>query len=111
MDFVLTETGLECPPGFLALSPEEKAAICNGAGPRRFGWLIPDTMYGLSVTPAADIHDYMYHVGWNQEEADALFKKNMHRIIDMHGGKLRGVRRVRANTYFWFVSAFGRFFK
>ena len=60
-------------------------ADCNGCGT---GWntrLVPDTIYGVSITPACCIHDYMYSVGKTIEDkctADRVFLNNMLRIIE-----------------------------
>ncbi len=76
---------LWAPDEYWNLPPEEKKDICNGVGPRVFGYLIPDTIWLLNVSEAADIHDYMYHVGKNLDDknrADEIFLNNMIRIIE-----------------------------
>ena len=67
------------------LKPKEKKEICNGVGPKGLGWLFPETNWGLSMTPAANIHDYDYHVGKTEEdkiEADNNFLSNMKTLIN-----------------------------
>jgi hypothetical protein len=103
---------LYAPPEYWLLTPEEKARICNGAGPKGYGWAVPDTLYGLSIRSAADIHDYMYHVGTtlaDKLEADRVFLNNMLRIIGAktHFKWLAWLRTRRANKYYWAVDQFG----
>lgn len=107
------ETELYAPAGYWALTPAEKAKLCNGAGPDNFAWLVPDTMYGLSITEAANIHDYMYsplYTPWSDEtkkEADRVFLNNMIRIINNASKWLRWLRLRRAHTYYNAVKYFG----
>jgi len=66
-------------------SAAQKAEVCNGAGPRRFGWLIPDTFCGLCITEPANIHDWNYQFGETIEdfhEANRNFKWNMLRMAE-----------------------------
>lgn len=99
-------------PGYWELTTEEKAKICNGAGPRGFGYLVPDTIWGLSVTAAADIHDWMYYVGTvenDKKRADKIFLNNMVRIIEDKTwfNWLRKLRCHRAEIYYKAVVKFG----
>lgn len=106
---------LIAPQSYLDATPKEKEEVCNGAGPRKFGWLVPDTLYLLSITIAANIHDWMYHKRWNKDKADRVFLMNMLRIIDAEttdtmilGRLLRCLRHKRALKYFEAVSQFGQ---
>lgn len=113
---ITTKLGLVAPVQYTRLTQEHKDSICNGAGPKRWGWLVPDTMYGLSITAAANIHDYMYYVmsvtpaskwAYNQKVADELFYANMCTLINEKGGWLRRPRLTRAWLYYKAVSSFG----
>jgi len=42
---------LKAPEKYWSLTDDQKAAMCNGCGPKKFGYLVPDTMYGLNITP------------------------------------------------------------
>jgi hypothetical protein len=96
----------------------QRAVICNGAGPRKYGWLVPDTLWGLRITEAANIHDWMYWEGEAEEEretADTVFLRNMLIIVFRNTTKtpilgvlLRWFRSVRAVGYFWAVREFGK---
>ena len=93
------------PPAYHSLSDDEKSLICNGAGPRGKGWLVPDTMYGLSVKEAANIHDYSYHIGVTHRDklwADIYFLVNLViTIMDARAGRLVTWWRLkRALVYF-----------
>jgi len=101
------------PEAYKKLTQKQAAAIINGCGPG--GWkidLVPDTLWGLNITDACDIHDYMYHVGddiKDKEEADRVFLNNMIRLVNA-GTKcrwLRLLRRHRANIYYSAVKKFG----
>jgi hypothetical protein len=99
--------GLEAPERYFRMFEAEKRLVCNGAGSKGWGWLVPDTMWGLSVTEAANIHDYMYWWRLGRKESDKLFYKNMLSIINNKGGFLRYPRRLRAYTYYKAVRVFG----
>ncbi len=108
----MSATVLYAPEGYWNLSPSEKEEICNGCGPKGLGgWIVPNTLYGLSIKEACNIHDYMYWVGKTErdrEEADRAFLNNMVRIIsDQSGVILRPFRRYRAMTYYGFVQDIG----
>jgi len=116
---------LYAPEIYKKLSACEKKAIVNGCGAG--GWkidLVPNTLYGLDVTSACNIHDYMYYAGMTNEdknEADRVFLNNMIRLIDagvradsnspllMRRLKktLRIFRRRRAYAYYFAVKKFG----
>lgn len=104
---------LFAPEGFWVLTDEAKEEISNGCGPKgSIGFLVPDTIYGLSVTPCCDIHDYMYHIGSKESDridADDVFLNNMVRMVTAETKyiwllKLR-LRRVR--IYYGAVKRFG----
>lgn len=104
---------LYAPASYVAASPEVRAAVVNGCGPG--GWkadLVPDTIWGLNIAAACDIHDWMYTLGTtlaHKDEADRVFLNNMLRLIDAAGGwrLLRALRRARARVYFEAVQHFG----
>jgi len=43
---------MQTPEGFTDLTREELAVISNGCGPKKYGFLVPDTVWGLNITPA-----------------------------------------------------------
>jgi len=96
---------LFAPAAYWDLGADEKATICNGMGAKDslVSYFIPNTVYGLDLTEAGNIHDYMYHVGWTVEDkrrADEVFLNNMMRIVNHQGGWLAPLRRRRAVLYY-----------
>lgn len=103
-----TSVGLiTAPDGFWELSPDELREVSNGAGPKGFGLLVPDTLWGLDITLAADVHDYMYQKDSGKELADWIFYQNMLSIIRKEGGWLEWFRERRAKKYYLAVKVFG----
>lgn len=103
---------LYTPIGYDSLTINEKKRICNGCGSLWGGILIPDTIYGLNISEACNIHDYMYKEGTSKaykKIADDWFKKNLYRIIDYYSANkfMRWLRKRRANKYYWAVTRFG----
>lgn len=103
---------LYAPPEFWQLTPAEKEKRCNGCGPKGYGLFIPDTIWGLRITPACDIHDFMYALGETEAdkcEADRVFLNNMIRLIDAAGSWsiVRWLRQRRAMTYYQAVHELG----
>jgi len=88
--------------------------VTGGCGPGRVGgWFIPDTIWGVSISKACKIHDWMYFIGISKEdkeEADRVFLNNILRLINAYNGWssfLNGLRRYRAVTYYNAVRYFG----
>ena len=104
---------LYAPPSYWRCSSDELNAVTGGCGPGGKGdYLVPDTMYGLSVFRACQIHDYMYYVGKtaaDKKEADRVFLNNMVRIINAETKWkwLRSLRKRRAYAYYKAVDLFG----
>ena len=107
----MNDMKLYAPESYWTATPEQRKTICNGCGVA--GWkgkLVPDTMWGLNISKACDIHDWMYHFGKTEEdrcEADRVFLNNLIRIINAEGGWLAFLRRYRATTYYNAVHSFG----
>ena len=102
---------LYAPESYWSATPTERSEVCNGCGTA--GWkgkLVPNTMWGLNIRKACDIHDWMYHFGVTEAdryEADKAFLNNLIRIINSQGGWLAPLRRYRATTYYNAVHQFG----
>ena len=102
---------LFAPVGYRVLTPEEKFEICNACGAKG-GFPVPNTFYGLDISEACNIHDFMYFVGKtlaDKMEADRVFLNNLIRIIDARTSVyiLKKLRYRRAKTYFEFVDIYG----
>ena len=101
---------LFAPEGYKKLSPIEKGRICNGCGAKG-GFGVPSTFYGLDMTEACQVHDYMYFIGRtnaDKEEADRTFLNNLNRIIEARSYFfLKPMRYARAKEYYLAVKYFG----
>ena len=102
---------VKAPSTFLLATPDEISKVCNGMGPKGSGWLVPDTMYGLNLSAAGDVHDWMYAYPetFNRKECDDVFHENMQEIIKQHGGfgLLQWLRNRRALKYYLAVRVGG----
>lgn len=107
--------GLIASQSYLDALPEVVEKVVNGCGPG--GWkvdLIPDTVLGLSIKEACNIHDWDYaegSTGYHKSIADDRFLLNCLFLIDNAKGfwamLLRRHRKVRAYGYHLAVSSFG----
>ena len=101
---------LEYPPGYLDLSPEDKARIVNGAGAAN-GIKVPNTFYGLNCIEVFNIHDYEYYMGENdtdKRDADRHMMSNAIILINNKGGWFTYLRWFRALNYYAAVAKFGK---
>ena len=102
---------LYTPTSYLNASEAVRQAVVNGCGTG--GWkacLIPDTLWGMSISEACNIHDWMYYAGSSikdKEEADRVFLNNMLRLIDDSCWVMKRLRRNRAYAYYLAVKMFG----
>lgn len=89
--------------------------VNNGCGTS--GWkgkLVPDTIYGISISEPCKVHDYEYHRGTiadEKEMADIRFYKNL-KLTIKHESKwwnkaLNPLRYIRAKAYYTAVANFG----
>jgi hypothetical protein len=107
------DVSLWAPEEYWQLSDEQRRDLCNGCGTKGLGgYVVPDTIYGLRITVACDIHDFMYATGRSIEDkqtADRVFLNNMIRIIEAKTKRffLRKLRTTRAYTYYLSVCNFG----
>lgn len=108
-----TSAKLYAPDDYIKASKKVRARAVNGCGTA--GWkgaIIPETFYGLKITAACNIHDWMYLKGQtaaDKEEADRVFLNNLLRIIDAETrwGWLKWLRRRRALKYYHAVRIAG----
>ncbi len=104
---------LYAPESYWKLSLKEKETICNGCGVGSAMFdFVPNGIYGLDISEACNIHDYMYHKGKTIEdklEADRVFVDNLIRIINKNTSWkwLRNHRRRVAHLYYDAVSMWG----
>ena len=123
-------------PSFWKATAEEKRAVCNGCGPKRFflGELVPDEWFDVCFTGPCDIHDwgYKYREPFcieSKQVEDRALRNNLVRVIDYEMGECPPkhkhwwqfrVKRKRqqwlmkrrmlykiAEAYYFFVDRFG----
>lgn len=87
---------------------------CCGAGE---GWgqvVVPETIYGLRISPACHIHDYAWDVAQNNMsdfvQSNVMFLGNILAIIRKKSGNsfIRVLRSYRATTYYNAVHEVGK---
>jgi hypothetical protein len=104
-------------------SPQERARMCNGAGPRWLDRYLPwwlrwvrmfaDRLWALDCRQAFDIHDWDYarlpHTPAGKIEADDRLRDNLDSIIRSARGPywLTELRRREARRYVRLVREFG----
>jgi hypothetical protein len=104
-------------------SPQERARMCNGAGPRWLDRYLPwwlrwvrifaDRLWALDCRRAFDIHDWDYarlpHTPAGKIEADDRLRDNLDSIIRSARGPqwLTELRRREARRYVRLVREFG----
>lgn len=103
---------LFAPPAYWEMSEDEKQYFKCGPGRGVLEKLVPETAYGLRLTAACSIHDFMYYYGRTDQDkidADDVFLNNMIRIIQAKTGSriLMLLRLRRARTYYLAVKIFG----
>ena len=108
----ITSRGLLCPEEYLTATVIQIAELTNGCGPK--GWLdmVPDTIYGMNIADACNIHDWMYEFGeteMDRQFSDNTFQANIEHLIALRGGNkfIMWLRGIRANTYYKMVRKFG----
>ncbi len=106
---------LAAPESYWSATPEIKNSVTNGCGSKGFGFLVPDKIFGMSITPACNVHDWMCLV-YNDEAGFKLstqvFFDNMQRI-NKAKTKCRFLARLRRcgiMRYYQAVRNYGRLF-
>ena len=103
---------LDAAQSFWNATLDELDKVCNGCGPKKFGWLIPDVILGIDIGVACDAHDWDYNEGGDESDrlvADRRILKNMLAVIDAyHLSKSVRIRcKMMAYQYFAGVRFFG----
>jgi hypothetical protein len=104
---------LYAPHAFYKLSANAIDEATGGCGPGEKGdRVVPDTAWGLRITRACRIHDFMYSklCTATQKTADRVFLNNMRRLV-LHGSKIKILippRRVRVKAYYLAVKYGGK---
>jgi len=106
------------PESYRRATPLERSRYCNGCGGAATGWLtwlvnwfIPQSVWGVCVRPACDIHDWSYAHALGKFRSDLMFLCNL-LILCWFGGSrwIFSLRALRCLTYYLAVTIFGRRF-
>jgi len=98
---------------FWDLTADEIKEISNGCGAANAAVdYVPDSIYGLKISVACDIHDFDYYTGGSKEDkilSDLMLLINILLIIKQHRGNkfIQTLRFSRAIKYFFMVDFFG----
>jgi len=105
----IKKLGLDVPKEFVYYDEIELALVTGGCGPGKLGdYFVPDTLWGLNITPACVVHDLDYYLGKDKAKADLRFLGNIIKIIRQKSNKfLRPLRLARAMKYYIAVSECG----
>ena len=108
-------SGLAAPLSYVNATLAERALICNGCGSAQAKFdFIPDTIYGLDISWACWIHDWMYYEGRTIEDkdfADDTLLRNLNHLINNDTNwwrkPLKPLMRRRALKYYEAVVLLG----
>lgn len=83
---------------------------CGGQG--LTSSIVPDSLFGLNINEACNIHDHMYEQGINKIDSDNTFLNNMITLVnqDSSSNILKNLRKAKAYLYFLGVKVFGNIF-
>lgn len=103
---------LYAPLSYHQASCAAKRKVCNGCGAKG-GIKVPDTMYGLDIKEACNIHDWMFKHGKTYADflfANGIFQVNLTRIIVQQSANkfMIMLRLRRASKYFNAVAMLGQ---
>jgi len=104
---------IDVDPRFLNTSLAELMYICNGCGAKEaLIDFVPDTIYGMSVRPACNPHDFGYHIGKTIEDKqreDRRMLNNTLRLIQIRSANrvMKFLRTKRAVKYYMAVDLMG----
>jgi hypothetical protein len=88
----------------------------NGCRPGGvIGKIIPDTLIGVSVHEACNLHDLNYSIGGDTNDrkiADETFISDMLKAVEKNSKNSIGknIRTIQAYLYYWSVRFFGTLF-
>jgi hypothetical protein len=80
---------LHIPIEFITATEEQRNAVVNGCGNDKWKSFVPDSLFGIKIKLACDIHDWMYFFSdvkeTEREKADRIFHENLRRIVKAKG--------------------------
>lgn len=100
------------PESYWKLSYDKKYEITNGCGPARAKGLVPNSILGVDLKPACDIHDYTYAKSdsmRDRKDADDLLLLNMHNLTTrkLKPSLIRFIGTIGVGLYYLAVRLFG----
>ena len=104
---------LSAPAKYWGTPAEVIDEITGGCGPGGLGdYLVPDTVWRLSIFYPCRIHDFQYHEGNTEQDkkiADETFLNNMIRVVKAKSkwSLLKKFRLLRCKRYYQAVHWFG----
>lgn len=105
------------PEAYRKAKPAERARYCNGCGgaatgrlSRLVNWFIPQSIWGICVRPACDIHDWSYAHGLGKKRSDLMFLFNLVILCSAGSNWLLLPRLIRCVIFYFAVVMFGRRF-
>ena len=107
MQIVLNKDGLKLPSHCII---PENVECKDWLGSGKIGtWLVPDSIFPISMKKAGFIHDWMYQFQFNKKQADEIFYFNMKRLIDNsdYCKAIKDNARIIAKYYYLAVKWFG----
>ncbi len=104
---------LTAPKSYWLNTTHNTPTYINGCGGQGItSSIIPDSLFGLNINEACNIHDHMYEQGIDKLDSDNTFLKNMNTLIDQDSSSniLKYLRKAKAYLYFLGVKVFGNIF-
>lgn len=100
------------PDSYRKATAYERSRYCNGCGGAGSwaAWMVPNSIWGVCILAACNIHDWSYAHSTGKARADLMLLCNL-LILCSSGGKLLfPLRALRCLTYYLAVMIWGRRF-
>ena len=107
------DNNLIAPKSYWLNTTPNTPSYINGCGGQGLtSSIVPDSLLGLNINEACNIHDHMYEQGIDKIGSDNTFLENMITLVnqDSSSNILKNVRKAKAYLYFLGVKIFGNIF-
>ena len=107
------ENNLIAPNSYRQNTALNTPTYINGCGGQGLtSSIISNSLFGLNINEACNIHDYMYEQGIDKLDSDNIFLKNMLTLInqDSSSNIIKHLRKAKAYLYFLGVKLFENIF-
>lgn len=100
------------PDSYRKAKPHERARYCNGCGGAGSltSWMVPNSIWGICIAPACNIHDWAYAHSTGKARADLMLLCNLLILCSCGSKWLYPLRALRCLTYYLAVTIWGRKF-